>query len=218
MPPRHRVAIVCSHPIQYLSPWFAQLSQEPRLDVTVLYGSLLGQRQAAQDRDFGQAVRWDIDLLAGHRFVELQSHSPAPGLDRFAGVASLQVFRLLRRAQFDAVMILGWNYALYPLALLAARAAGLPVILRGDSVRYLDAEACESKARGLAKLRLRAKTGLLRRYVGACAAALAVSTGNRRLLRHYGVPESRIFAAPYAVDAQRFRLPESEVTLARQRR
>lgn len=217
MPPRHRVAIVCSHPIQYLSPWFAQLSQEPRLDVTVLYGSLLGQRQAAQDRDFGQVVRWDIDLLAGHRFFELQSHSPAPGLDRFAGVASLQVFQLLRRAQFDAVMILGWNYALYPLALLAARAAGLPVILRGDSVRYLDAEAVESKARGLAQLRLRVKTGLLRRYVGACAAALAVSTGNRRLLRHYGVPESRIFAAPYAVDAQRFRLPGPLVQLARQR-
>jgi len=217
MPPRHRLAIVCSHPIQYLSPWFAALAKEPRIDVTVLYGSLLGQRQAAQDRDFAQAVRWDIDLLAGYHYVELRTHAPQPGLDRFWGVASLEVFRLLRRERFDAVLILGWNYALYPLALLAARTAGLPVILRGDSVRYRDADDEEADSEGLARGRLVLKRWLLAKYLGSCAAVLAVSTGNRRLLRHYGVPDSRIFPAPYAVDGERFRLSASEAQQARQK-
>src|SRR3569832_1717207 len=34
----YRIAIVCSHPIQYLAPWFADLAQHPRLDLTVYYG------------------------------------------------------------------------------------------------------------------------------------------------------------------------------------
>jgi len=209
MPARHRVAIVCSHPIQYLAPWFVALASEPGLDLTVLYASLSGQAHAAQDRDFGRSVRWDVDLLSGYRYVELASHALRPGLDRFFGMVSLDVFRLLRRERFDAVVILGWNYALYPMALAAARAAGLPVILRGDTVRYVDADEQDSDVEGLSRGRLVAKTWLLRRYLGSCAAALAVSSGNRRLLRHYGVPDDRIFGAPYAVDSSRFCLTES---------
>lgn len=210
MPSRHRVAICASHPIQYLAPWFAQLAQEPRIDLTVLYGSLDGQARAASDRDFGQAVRWDVDLLSGYRFVELPSHSLRPGLDRFFGVASLDLFRRLRRDRFDAVVILGWNYALYPLALAASLSAGIPVILRGDSVRYVDADEVEADSEGLVRARLSLKTWTLRRYIGQCAAALAVSSGNRRLLRHYGVSDDKIFFAPYAVDSNRFQLTESE--------
>ncbi|HNF99365.1 MAG TPA: hypothetical protein PK493_18850, partial [Pseudomonadota bacterium] len=199
MPRRHRLAIVCSHPIQYLAPWFVQLAQSPRLDVTVLYGSLEGQVQAAQDRDFGRALTWDVDLLSGYRYVELHSHANKPGLDRFWGVLSFDLVQHLRRDRFDAVLILGWNYALYPLALSTAVAHRLPVILRGDSVRYRDADENEATLRGLARLQLLSKQQILRRYVGFCAAALAVSTGNRRLLTHYRVPDDKIFFAPYAV-------------------
>lgn len=210
MPRRHRLAIVCSHPIQYLAPWFVQLAQSPRLDVTVLYGSLEGQVQAAQDRDFGRALTWDVDLLSGYRYVELHSHANKPGLDRFWGVLSFDLVQHLRRDRFDAVLILGWNYALYPLALSTAVAHRLPVILRGDSVRYRDADENEATLRGLARLQLLSKQQILRRYVGLCAATLAVSTGNRRLLTHYGVPDDKIFSAPYAVDHARFRLPTVE--------
>jgi glycosyltransferase involved in cell wall biosynthesis len=217
MPSRHRVAICASHPIQYLAPWFAQLAQDPRIDLTVLYGSLDGQTRAATDRDFGQAVRWDVDLLSGYRFVELPSHSLRPGLDRFFGVASLALFRLLRRERFDAVVILGWNYALYPLALLAALSSGTPVILRGDSVRYVDADEVEADSEGLARARLWLKTWTLRRYIGQCAATLAVSSGNARLLRHYGVPDDKIFFAPYAVDSERFRLTDSKYCESRRK-
>ena len=217
MPARHRVAIVCSHPIQYLAPWFVALAAEPSLELTVLYGSLSGQVYAAQDRDFGRSVSWDVDLLSGYRYLELTNHALVPGLDRFLGMASLDPFRLLRRERFDAVVILGWNYALYPLALAAARAAGLPVILRGDTVRYADADEQESDVEGLSRARFVAKTWLLRRYLGSCAAALAVSSGNRRLLRHYGVPDDRIFGAPYAVDSDRFCLTESNFCTSRQR-
>lgn len=210
-----RVAFVCSHPIQYLAPWFAQVAREPSVEVTVLYGTLSGQTRAADDRDFGQKVRWDVDLLSGYRYVELASHTPWPGLDRFWGVLSGEAVRHFLSERFDAVVILGWNYALYPVALAAARFARIPVILRGDSVRYADADETEARLSPKDRLSARAKRAVLARYVSLCHAGLAVSTGNRRLLLHAGMPAERIFFAPYAVEDRRFRLPDAELAQKR---
>src|SRR5262249_26851837 len=111
--------------------------------------------------------------------------------------------------RYDAVVIQGWNYALYPLALLAARRAGLPVFMRAESVLLPGAEDAGATARR------RIKDALLRRYLGACAGALAASSGNRRLGMRYGVPAERIFLAPYAVDGERFRLSAEQRQTAR---
>ena len=204
---RWRVALVCSHGIQYLLPWFQQLSQHPRLDVTVLLGNEQGLKEGGIDPDFGRAVKWDVDLAGGLRLQTLRSHSPRPGVDHFWGVASLDVFSQLTKQHFDAVVIQGWNYALYPLALLAARKAGLPVLMRAES-GLLPGHV--PAARPLKDL-------ILRRYLGMCAGALAVSSGNRRLLEHYGIPSARIFHSPYAVDGARFVLSERDRQEARQR-
>jgi glycosyltransferase involved in cell wall biosynthesis len=194
----HRVAMVCSHPIQYLSPWFADLAQDSRLQVTVLYGDEHGMRQGF-DPGFGKAVRWDVDLGSGYRFVTLKNRAPRPGVGHFFGILNPELLRVLSPRDFDAVVIQGWNYALYPLALAVARWRRLPVLLRCESVTPRD--GC--------------KRELLRRYLGACAATLAVSTGNRRLLVSYGVPPERIFFSPYAVDGHRFALPAPERQAAR---
>lgn len=209
---RHRLAIVCSHGIQYLAPWFRHAAAHPRLAVTVFYGDEHGIAAGpSHDPEFGRSVRWDVELLSGYRSVLLKNHAPRPGVGRFFGIASLEVFARLSRADFDAVLIQGWNYALYPLALAAARLRGLPVLLRGESVLLrADAERLAT-----ADLRRRAKRQLVRAYLRSCAAALAVSTGNRRLLQSYGVPESRIFFSPYAVDGAHFRLSPNDRAAAR---
>ncbi len=194
---RYRVAMVCSHAIQYLVPWFVHASGHPRLDLTVLLGDEHGLR-AGHDPGFDRAFRWDVDLETGYRRVVLPNQALRPGVGRFWGVASLAVFGELTAARYDAVVIQGWNYALYPLALLAARRAGLPVLMRAES-------ACLPGEVPAATPRQRAKDAVLRRYLGACAGALAVSSGNRRLLLHYGMPPERVFSSPYAVDGERFR-------------
>lgn len=197
----YRVAIVCSHPIQYLAPWFRDLAQHPRLDLTVYYGHDHGLAPG-YDPEFGQRVKWNIDLVGGYRWQLLANHAPRPGVGRFFGIASGGLWRLLTPEHFDAVVIQGWNYALYPMALLAARMHGLPVLLRCESVRPLHAPP--PTAQSVPTL---LKRELVRCYVKSCAAGLAVSAGNRRLLLHYGLPADRIFSSPYAVDAQRFALP-----------
>lgn len=207
-PAPYRLAIVCSHAIQYLAPWFRDLAQDPRLDVTVLYGDDHGLTRGGHDPGFGREVRWDVDLRSGYRSERLRNDSPRPGVGTFTGIASTQVFGRLTRARFDAVLIQGWNFALYPLALAAARLRGLPVLIRAESVRFADEPPAATPRAAL-------KRAVLRRYLGACAAALYVSSANRRLLADYGVPDERLFASPYAVDGARFALPAAEHRAAR---
>lgn len=201
---RHRLAVVATHPIQYLAPWYRHLGQQPDLDVTVLYGSGHGLVAGGYEPEFGRSVRWDVDLTSGYRWQLLRSHAPRPDVTTFFGNLSLDVFGMLSRSRFDAVLIQGWNCALYPLALAAARAAGLPVLLRGDSVRLPD--AVEPPPPTTFSRRL--KTELLGRYLGACAAVLALSSGNRRRLADLGVPDEKVAWSPLAVDGSRFELPE----------
>ncbi len=201
---RYRVAMVCSHAIQYLMPWYRRLAQHPRIALTVLLGDGHGLLAPGYDPGFGRAVRWDVPLLDGVVVERLRNHAPRPGVGRFSGIVSADVFSALSPRRFDAAVIQGWNYALYPLALLSARLNRLPVLLRGESP-LLPQDA----ARG------RLKHRLLSAYLSLCAGALAVSSGNRRLLRSYGMPEERIFLSPYAVDGDRFALPEAERSAAR---
>jgi len=199
----HRVAIVCSHPIQYLSPWFRRLAQHPRLDVTVLYGDDHGLA-AGFDPEFGRVVHWNVDLGSGYRFVLLKNRALRPGVGRFFGIVNTELFTLLSPQRFDAVLIQGWNYALYPLALAAARARGLPVLMRCESTPRDDAATIRG---AFSRLRGALRNELLRKYLGQCAAGLAVSAKNRRLLIELGMPPSRIFFSPYAVEGARFALP-----------
>ena len=210
-----RVVFVCSHPIQYLAPWFAYLAQRSPLHIEVLYATLTGQTHAMHDRDFARPLTWDVDLLSGYSYSVLKNHAPRPGLDRFFGVLSLQIGEKLRALRPDALVVLGWNYALYPIALAFGRLAGVPVLMRGDSVRYADAEAEEPKLPPWVAAKRALSRRLLSRYLSACSGALAVSTGNRRLLLYLGVPPERIFFAPYAVDERRFRLPNDELSALR---
>lgn len=201
---RHRLAVVATHPIQYLAPWYRHLAQQPELDVTVLYGSGHGLVAGGYEPEFGRSVRWDVDLTSGYRWQLLTPHAPRPDVTTFFGNLSLDVFGLLSRSRFDTVLIQGWNCALYPLALAAARSAGLPVLLRGDSVRLPDSVEPKPPAtlsRGMKRV-------LLGRYLGACSAVLALSSGNRRRLADLGVPDEKVSWSPLAVDGSRFALPE----------
>jgi glycosyltransferase involved in cell wall biosynthesis len=208
----YRVAIVCSHPIQYLSPWFRHLAAQPELKLTVLYGDDHGLR-AGFDPDFAKEFRWDVDLMSGYESLFLRNQSPRPGVGRFFGIHTTDLFALLEPRGFDAVVIQGWNYALYPLALFFAHTARLPVLLRCESVRLV---ADPGSARR-SPLRDILKRPILRRYVGACAAGLAVSAANRRLLLACGMPPERIFSSPYAVDGTRFALDDEARQAARRR-
>lgn len=213
---RYRLTILCSHAIQYFMPWFRALAAEPRLSLRILLGDEHGLRGASFDPGFGRPIQWDSPLTEGLPVQLLKNRSPRPGVGRFLGIVNPELFSCISRDSCDALLIHGWNYALYPMALLAARARGVPVLLRAESPLLPGDEQAPVLPLG-ARLRSTAKHAVLRRYLGACAGALAVSSGNRRLLLRYGVPPERIFFTPYTVDSERFTLPPAQHQAARAR-
>ena len=74
---RHRLAIVASHPIQYLGIYFRLLHQHPDVDVNVFFCCDHGQ-QASLDRDFATTFAWETPITAGYPHEYIRSLHPRP--------------------------------------------------------------------------------------------------------------------------------------------
>jgi glycosyltransferase involved in cell wall biosynthesis len=187
------LAILTTHPIQYQVPVWQALARDGRVPFEVWYLTDHGTRRS-RDREFGRTFAWDIDTLSGytHRFLDA---------GRRATPASFWKCRLrerlrdrLRASQASALWIQGWQVAAYWQAVREARAAGVDVWLRGESN---DLAPQPSWKRALK----RSKNGWLFRRVDKF---FYIGSANRRLYQESGVSSEKLYAAPYAVDNERF--------------
>ncbi len=197
---RFRVAYLVSHPIQYQAPLLQRLAAHPEIALHVYYMDDLGVRPGRDDPEFGVPAQWDLPLLDGYDWTLLRNLSPWSGTDSFVRFIHPGIVAALLRERFDALIVHGYNHATEWLAFAGAWASRTPLLLRGESTLHQ-----ETTRRGrrplwvvIAKRILAAV--LLRRLAGA----LAIGSLNREFYRAYGVPEDRIFFAPYAVDNDRF--------------
>lgn len=146
------------------------------------------------DREFGRTFAWDIDLISGypHRFLA-GAERASPG--SFWGCRLHEPLApLLRQAGATALWLQGWQVAGYWQAAHAAKQAGVELWLRGESN---DLAVTPLWKRPIKRMALAYLFGRVDRF-------LTIGAANRRLYRRYGVPDDRLFAAPYAVDNERF--------------
>src|SRR5687767_14227104 len=127
-----RVAVVNSHPIQYFAPLYAYLNQDPALEVTALYCSDISLR-GGMDPGFGQAVKWDVDLLAGYRSIFLGENARRRVPGGFWSLVCPELWGEVRSGRYDAVWLHGYAYAADLIALVAAKSRGLPVFYRSET-------------------------------------------------------------------------------------
>jgi glycosyltransferase involved in cell wall biosynthesis len=191
--PRTRIAVLNSHPIQYFAPLYAYLNAAPDLEVTALYLSDISVR-GGRDVGFAQDVQWDLDLLAGYRSVFLGAAARTREPDGFWSLIVPQVWGELRSGHYDVVWLHGHQYAANLIALMAAKTAGLPVMMRGDTHLGLPCHGIKSILR-------RPLMGMLYR---ACDRLLAVGSANAAYYRAMGVSDPKIVLVPYSVDNDRF--------------
>lgn len=97
---------------------------------------------------------------------------------------------VLRKGQFDAVIVNGWVAKTCLQALWACRRLGIPCLVRGESNSLRSRAAWKNWIHWL----------LLSQYT----ACLCIGKANRAFYRANGVPERRLFSVPYGVDNQRF--------------
>lgn len=193
-----RLAYLVSHPIQYQAPLLRRIAEEPDVDLTVFFGSDFSVR-GYRDEGFGVGVKWDIPLLDGYR------HEFLPKLrDRGAvSVASPLNYGIVSRLRggeggdaagdtaFDALWVHGYATVNAMHGILAAKALGIPVLLRAES--WLG-----DRERSGARLALKKSmfAGLRLLVDGV----LPIGTLNAEYWRTYFGDEVPQFPMPYAVD------------------
>jgi glycosyltransferase involved in cell wall biosynthesis len=188
-----RLAFLNTHPIQYFAPLYAYLNQTDDLAVGAIYLSDYSTR-GATDRSFGMKVKWDIDLLSGYeaRFVPGAKRRAEPR--GFFSMLSFHVWRQIREGGFDALVVHGHTPAAMMVAIAAAKWARMPVFARGETHLRLRRSAFKRALR----------YPVMRTFYGNFDGLLAIGSANAQFYRAMGMPDSRIFLTPYAVDNARF--------------
>jgi glycosyltransferase involved in cell wall biosynthesis len=189
--PRMRLAIVASHPIQYYAPIFRMLDR--RLDLEVFYAHRATPADQA-NAGFGTAFDWDVDLLSGYRSCFMTNVAERPTTASFFGCDTPEIFQHIRKGTFDAVLVLGWYLKSFIQAIAAAKRAGIPVLIRGDSQLMMPSSRIKA---------------LFKRLIYPPAlrifnAALYVGRRSREYFESYAYPRNRLFYSPHCVDTEWF--------------
>jgi glycosyltransferase involved in cell wall biosynthesis len=183
----YHLGVLASHPIQYHSPWFRYLAQ--RLDLEVFYCHRQGVKGQA-NAGFGVEFDWDTPLLEGYTYRWLTNMASRPNVQTFNGCDTPAIDELIRRGDFDAFMVFGWNRKSALQAMRACWRDNIPILMRGDSQ--------------LTTSRSQVKTAVkyfpYRWFLPRLDAHLFVGERNRDYLLHYGVQRDQLVFAPHFVD------------------
>ncbi len=203
-----RLAYLVSHPIQYQAPLLRRIAQEPDIDLTVLFGSDFSLRNYS-DEGFGVSVKWDVPLLDGyrHRFLPVLRDD---GTQTVTTPLNYGIFSALRgnrlEPEFDVLWVHGYAMVNALHGMLAAKALGIPVLLRGDM--WL-----RDRPRSGPKLLF--KQLFFEGLKQLVAGVLPVGTLNQEYWRHYFGTAVPFFLMPYAVDNEYFRQRSLEAAATR---
>ena len=188
-----RLAYLVSHPIQYQAPLLRRIALESDIDLTVLFGSDFSVR-GYRDEGFGVGVKWDIPLLDGYK------HEFLPRLRDGNDVSVLMplnygiVSRLCGDGgdpAFDALWVHGYASANSMHGMIAAKALGIPVLLRAES--WL-------QDRGRSGVKLALKHAFFAGLELMVDGVLPIGTVNAEYWRYYFGDDVQQFLMPYAVD------------------
>jgi glycosyltransferase involved in cell wall biosynthesis len=205
---RVRLAYLVSHPIQYQAPMLRRIAQETDIDLTVFFGSDFSVN-GYEDAGFGVGVKWDVPLLDGYK------HEFLPCLrDRgevsFANPVNFGIVSRLRgrngEPAFDALWLHGYASVNAVHAMVAARALGIPVLLRAES--WL-------RDRGRSGVKLALKSLFFVGLKAMVDGVLPIGSLNAGYWHHYFGDDIPQFPMPYAVDNGYFAERAGEASSAR---
>ena len=187
-----RLGYLVSHPIQYQAPLLRRIAQEPDLDLHVFFGSDFSVR-SYKDEGFGANVAWDVPLLEGYSSEFL----PVLRDTRTTTVTSPMsrgIYSRLRgrngQPAIDALWVHGYSTVNTLHGMLAARALGIPVLLRAES--WL-------RDRERSGMKLAAKRSFFAGLASLVDGVLPIGTLNAAYWAYY-LPDTPQFLMPYAVD------------------
>jgi glycosyltransferase involved in cell wall biosynthesis len=180
--------VIASHPIQYTSPIYVELSRSNRFNVDVLY--LTVPDSNSQSLGFNHAFEWDIPLFEGYSFKSCKSVSGGGLRKGFFGVRLnrplAEIRTVIKDKRPDAVLLTGWHFFGLVQVFFFLRKWNIPLLLRMDSNDL--------------KKRSFLATLFYRWYARHISIGLAVGTRNQRFLEDIGIAKEHIVRCPHVVD------------------
>jgi len=139
---------------------------------------------------FGVEFEWDVPLLEGYPYRFLKNVSRRPSTDTFKGCDCPEVGDILIKEGFTHLLCVGWYTKVFWQAIWAAKKAGIKILSRGDSQLGMQSSLVKRWIKEI----------VYRPMLRVFDAHLYVGRRNFEYLRHYGVPEKRLFFSPHFVD------------------
>lgn len=188
----HKIAVLTSHPIQYQTPLFKKIAECENIALTVYFA---WDNRGQHDAEFGKKVLWDIPMTDGysHAFLKNYSLKPSSG---FFGQINPGIIAAIKSNKYNAIILFSWNSLTSWLAFFTCFITKTPILLRGENPLNQELLKFNWKIK-IKKLILR---WLFRRVSGF----LYIGEENKKFYKFYGVPDEKLFFAPYAVDNGRF--------------
>lgn len=199
-----RFIFLNSHPIQYFAPLYQQMARQEGVELEVLYCSDQGVSEK-KDEQFGTVFSWDIPLLEGYKYRFFHNYARRPGLTGFWGLQNWGIVGYLFHAPKSIIVINGWQFFIYIVAIIAGKMAGHTVCLRAESPLSREL-AYTGKKKWLKRFLLGKILFRLPHYF------LYIGKQNKAFYKYMGVADKSMIFTPYSVDNQRFQkyYPESE--------
>jgi len=191
-----KLAILCTHPIQYYAPLFRRLAEKKHLEPHVFYG-WTGSMEATYDPGFDRDVEWDIPLLKGYPHTFVPNEASDPGAHHFRGLVNPSMISQVESWGAEAILVFGWAWQSHFRSLLHFHGR-IPVFFRGDST-LLDERP------GPRKLARRAWLWWVYRHVDR---ALYVGENNRTYFEAHGLSDDQLTWVPHAIHNERFADPD----------
>ena len=196
MSDKFRLCVVFTHPTQHHGPLWRKLSEQPNLDLTVLY--LSSENQQSGDSFLGATSQpWDVDLLGGYKYEYLKDLTGKVPNQRKKTVISPGLIDQISPKNFDAVFMQSFvNYS-YRLTALFCKLRRVPLIMQNDASMMSDAR--------YGRMRLIAMAVLYPWMNNLADYWLSCGDHNEIHLRHYGVADEKIVRGCHPVDGDRFK-------------
>lgn len=132
-PGRYRILVIASHVVQSASPLYRALASHPEVDLEVAYCSLRGA-EPGHDPEFGRIVQWDIPLLDGYSWQTIPNYPLRSNEESFFGICNPDLWRIIRKNRFDAVIcFISYIRATFWIVLAAAKLHGVPLLFGTDA-------------------------------------------------------------------------------------
>ena len=185
-----KVGILVSHPIQYYVSIYRELSRDPLIDLLVIYRSKIGVN-SYHDSGFNRIVKWDIPLLSGYRYIFLSDKLTSSGVE-------FNIIKELIQERFDVIIVQGYSAPTYLIAIMISKIIGTKILMRGDT--WLR----DYHLKGFFKRTFKI---LLFKFIDGF---LSIGTLNAEYYKVHGVPDKRLFFAPFSIDNKFFLMNDSD--------